>query len=295
MPATQDLQSQTAPGAALADLLGSYSLEVTAHDKKSLEAAPSLLRPGTEVFIAAIPGETDDKIVSAAVQLRRAGMVPVPHIVARNLKSLAHMDELIRRLVGEAGLDRALALGGDRDKPEGDLNCSLQLIESGVFQKHGVKKLAIACYPEGHPRIKDEVLEEARATKLKVTRDAGFDVTLISQFCFDADPIVSLAERMRAQGASEPYRVGVAGPADRGKLVKYALMCGVGASLRALRERHELAKSVMAGETPENLLTEVALAQSANPALGISSVHFFTFGSLEKSARWAEEVRARAA
>ena len=286
---TKDAGDAGAKG-ALKALLGSYSLEVTAHDKKSIEGAPDLLPPGTEVFIAAIPGETDEKIVAAAAQLRRGGLVPVPHIVARNLKSLQHLDGLLAGLVAEAGLDRALALGGDRDKPEGSLDCSLQLIESGLFQKHGIKKIAIACYPEGHPRVADEVLEKARAEKLAAAAKAGLEVMLISQFCFDADPVIALAERMRAQGTNQPYRVGVAGPADRGKLVKYALMCGVGASLRALRERHELAKSVMAGETPEGLLTEVGLAQQANPALGISGVHFFTFGSLEKSARFAQDM-----
>ncbi len=281
--------------AALADLLHDYSAEVTAHDKKSLEAAADVMRPGSEVYIAAIPGETEDKIVAAAVQLRRGGLVPVPHIVARNLKNRSSLDVLLRRLVAEAGLDRALVLGGDRDKPEGEFTSSLQLLETGLFQAHGIGKIGLACYPEGHPRIKDEVLEEARAQKLKAAAAAGLEVTLISQFCFDAEPVVALAERMRAQGVTQPFRVGVAGPADRAKLVKYALMCGVGASLRALRERHELAKSVMAGETPEALLSEVALARRANPALGISSVHFFTFGSLEKSARWAEEKLRQAA
>jgi hypothetical protein len=84
----------------------------------------------------------------------------------------------------------------------------------------------------------------------------------------------------------------VAGPAERGKLIKYALRCGVGASLRALRERSELARNVMAGEAPDDLLGEVALSQTADPSLGISGVHFFTFGDPASSIRWAEEKRA---
>src|SRR5437868_710727 len=114
--------------AALADLLKGYSAEVTARDKKSLEAAPDMMAPGQEVFVAAIPGEALDRVVAAAVQIRKAGLVPVPHIVARNLESRAVLEDLIARLVGEAGLDRALVLGGDRDKPAGEFDCSLQLI-----------------------------------------------------------------------------------------------------------------------------------------------------------------------
>jgi len=33
-------------------------------------------------------------------------------------------------------------------------------------------------------------------------------------------------------------------------------------------------------------LREVADAQAAEPALGVSGIHFFTFGSLAKSAEW---------
>lgn len=272
---------------ALAGLLQNYSAEVIARNRKSLEAAGNLLRPGAEVFIVAIPGESADLLVAAAVQLRRAGLVPVPHIVARNIESRKALDDLLARLVAEAQLDRALVLGGDRDKPAGEFDSSLQLIETGLFQKHGIGKIALACYPEGHPRIADATLEAARAAKLAAAEAAGLDVTLVSQFCFDPKPIIALAERMRGQGVKAPFRVGVAGPAGRATLVKYALMCGVGASMRALKERQDLARNALTGETPEALLSEVALAQARNPALGIAGVHFFTFGSIGKSAQWA--------
>ncbi len=275
----------------LAGLLQTFSAEVTARDKKGIEAAPNVLPSGAEVFIAAIPGELIDRIVAAAAQLRAVGLTPVPHIVARNLESRQVLDDLLGRLVREAGVDRTLMLGGDRDKPEGEYDCSLQLIQTGLLQKHGIGKIFIACYPEGHPRVADEVLEAARAAKLEAARAEGFDVTLVSQFCFDPKPIIELARRMRAQGTTAPFRVGVAGPAERATLVKYALMCGVGASLRALRERQDLAKSVLTGETPEALLSEVALAQSREPELGIAGVHFFTFGALAKSAQWVQSMR----
>ena len=274
---------------AMAAILSGYTAEVTARDRKGLDAAPELMAPGSEVYIAAIPGETVERIVAAAVQLRQNGLTPVPHIVARNLETFAVLDDLLARLVGEAGLDRALVLGGDRDKPVGEFSSSLQLIETGVFQKHGIGRINIACYPEGHPRVADDILEQARADKLKAAAAAGLEVGLISQFCFDPKPIIALAKRMRSLGVTAPYRVGVAGPAERSTLIKYALMCGVGASMRALKERQDLARSVMTGETPAALLAEVGAAQAANPALGICGVHFFTFGALAKSAQWADE------
>ena len=280
-----------APGEALAGLLRDYSTEVTARDRRSIEAAQELLPRGAEVFIAAVPGESSDQMIAAAARLRAAGLVPVPHIVARNFAGLKDVDRLLGRLQDAAGVDRVLALGGDRDEPAGALHCSQQLIESGLFRAHGVTRLFIACYPEGHPRVADQVLEEARAAKLRTLADQGLGVTLISQFCFEAGPIVALARRMRSQGPKVAYRVGVAGPAARTILVKYALMCGIGPSLRALKQRQALARNVLAGETPEALLAEVAAAQLEDPGLNISGVHFFTFGALARSAGWAERMR----
>ncbi|HKT53435.1 MAG TPA: methylenetetrahydrofolate reductase [Caulobacteraceae bacterium] len=272
----------------LSALLRGYSAEVTAHDRKGLEAAVALMRPGAEVSIACVPGESTDRLVAAAKLLRQAGLVPVPHLVARNMESRAAFNRLLERLAGEAGLDRALLLGGDRDKPSGELDSSLQLIETGFLRKHGVGRIGLAIYPEGHPRIADAVLAAALSAKLEAAKNAGLDVWLISQFCFDAKAILALARRLRAQGVRQPFRIGVAGPAKRSTLIKYALTCGVGASMRALKERQDLARNVLAGETPEALLREVAAAQSAEPALGLSGVHLFTFGSLAKSAAWAD-------
>ncbi len=276
---------------ALAGLLGEYSTEVTPRDRQSLEGAAECLPAGAEVFIPAVPGESSERLIAAAALLRDAGLTPVPHITARSLPSLPAADRLIGRLRDEAGLDRALVLGGDRDRPAGELHSSLQLIEAGLFQKHGVSSLFIACYPEAHPQVPHPVLDEARTAKLRVAADTGLQVTLVSQFCFEAAPILALASRMRAMGVTAPYRIGVAGPAERALLVKYALMCGIGPSVRALARRQHLARNLLAVETPESLLAQVALACEADPALGIAGVHFFTFGSTTRTARFAEGLR----
>jgi methylenetetrahydrofolate reductase (NADPH) len=277
--------------AALARLLENYSAELTTRDHKSLDAAKDILRPQTRVFVAAMPRDTADDMIAAAIRLHRAGMVAIPHIVARNIRDRAMLDDMLARLSGEAGVDRAHIVGGDRDDPLGTFDSALQLLQTGLFAKYGITRIALACYPEGHPRIPDAVLEQARADKTREAESQGLSVWLVSQFAFEAAPIVGLARKMRAQGITDPYRVGIAGPASYTTLVKYAMMCGVGTSLRALRERQNLAKTMLTGETPEALLTEIALAREAEPSLGIAGIHFFTFGSLMKTAEWVESVR----
>ena len=107
--------------------------------------------------------------------------------------------------------------------------------------------------------------------------------------------MVAFAQNLRREGIAAPLRIGVAGPADRTRLIKYALRCGVGASLRVLRERSELARNVLAGETPDSLLGAVADAAAARPELAIAGAHFFTFGNPAGSIRWAQNIRDRAA
>lgn len=277
---------------ALADLLRTYSVEITAHDEKALKAVESTLAPGTEVFIANLPDERAEVLVAAALRVRRAGLEPVPHIVARNLKSRDDLDGMLASLVRDAGVSTALILGGDRDRQAGNFENALQIIETGLLEAHGIRRIAIGCYPEGHPRIPDEVLWQALRAKLDAAARVGLETVLVSQFLFDPQPLIEFARALRREGIEAPLRVGVAGPADRTKLIRYALRCGVGASLRVLRERGSLARNVLAGETPDALLGAAAVAQKEEPELGMAGVHFFTFGDPAGSARWAEEARS---
>jgi methylenetetrahydrofolate reductase (NADPH) len=272
----------------LAGLLRNYSAEVTSGDRKSIDAATTMMQPGSEVFIASLPSDTHERQVLAATRLKDAGLTPVPHVVARNIKNLAELDVLLGRFAREAGVDRALILAGDRDQPAGGFSSSLQLLETGMLGKHGIGRVLFSWYPEGHPRIPAADLVAARAAKLALAAQADLDVTLISQFCFESAPIIATAKQIRAEGIRAPLRVGVAGPASRASLLKYAMICGVGASIRALKER-PAARGMLAGDTPEELLVDIAHAQATDPSLGIQGVHFFTFASLEKSARFAEQ------
>jgi methylenetetrahydrofolate reductase (NADPH) len=276
----------------LADLLRNYSAEVTCRDEKSIRAAESLMRPGSEVFIVSLPSDTEDRRIAVAAELRHAGLVPVPHIVARNIGSRADLETLLRRLTHEAGVDRALILGGDRSEPIGEFDSSQQLLETGLFDAFGIRKIKLSWYPEGHPRISTSELAKARAAKLRVAAARGLDVELIGQFCFESAPIIASARQLRAEGIQVPLRVGVAGPASRASLLKYAMICGVGASVRALKERPG-ARSLFNSESPERLLREVAHAQAEEPSLGIHRVHFFTFASVASTAQFVEQHSAQ--
>lgn len=277
-PAERSLRSS-----ALSSLLRSYSVEVTSIDATSIAVAGEMLPAGNEVFIASLPKDTPEKLTAAAVKLRRLGLTPVPHIVARNIADAATLRDLLQGLTEQAGVDRALVLGGDRELPAGGYDHSLQLLETGYFNRFKISKLYLPCYPEGHPRIPQVTLRNGRIAKLAAAQNFGMDVTLVSQFCFTAEPVLEFARAMRSKGVTSTYRVGVTGPASRARLMKFAIMCGVGPSLRALKSREHLASNMLSGATPQDMLEEIAVAQAREPELGISGVHFFTFGSMSKT------------
>jgi methylenetetrahydrofolate reductase (NADPH) len=274
--------------AALKKLLGGFSAEVTTHDGRALAAADALPR-GTEVFIAFVPSDRRERQIEMAAALRAKGLEPVPHVVARNIPTKTALDDYLGGLAS-ARVTRALVLGGDRDAPAGEFDSALRLIESGLLAKHGIKDIFLGVYPEIHPRISEDVLAKARADKIKAAEAAGHGVTLINQVCFDAGAVLRFIRMLRADGVAAPFRVGVAGPAKIPTLIRYAMICGVGPSMRFLTERRDAAADLLRGDTPEEFLTAIAIDRKTQPELGIEGVHFFTFGGLKRAASFAHTL-----
>jgi methylenetetrahydrofolate reductase (NADPH) len=270
-------------------MLRGYSIEVNPSESKIIDAAPGRLDPGTEVFLTWIPGSNPMDTIAPAAKLRRAGLFPVPHIGARHIESAAQFEQLAARLVGEAGVDRALIIAGDRDKPAGPYDSSLAVMQGGLLQKAGISRIKVGGFPEGNPNISDPVLAEALDAKVNFARSTGLQLSIVTQFCFEAAPIVAWLRRIRAAGIDVPVRVGLAGPAGLIALTRYAIRCGVGNSIKVLTEKPSFAK-LLIEKGPEPIIREVASGigpgnGSALP-LGVSGLHFFVFGGFNKTVDW---------
>lgn len=271
-------------------LINDYSVEVTARDEKSINVATRQLKRNAQVYVANLPNDGMDNLVAACTTLGKAGLKPVPHIVARNIASRDQLGITLGRLANEAGVKQALIIGGDRDQAVGPFNSAMEVIETELLQRYGVSKIGIGCHPEGHPRVADSIMWPALVEKVKTATRLGFEPYLVSQFAFDAAPYINLARRLREHDIKIPLSVGIPGPAGVTKLMKYALMCGVGSSIRVLRERNNLARGAFVGKTPEDTLNSLAQAQRDEPELGFGAVHFFTFGALDKTINFVSNV-----
>jgi methylenetetrahydrofolate reductase (NADPH) len=286
--------THTAMASPVTEMLRDYSIEIIPGDLRVVGAAIERLEPGIAVSLTWIPGSNPMNMIAPAARLRRAGLFVMPHVGARHLQSRAQIEQLAERLVGDAGVDRVLIIGGDRTKPAGPFDSSLAVMQTGVFQRVGIVRMAVAGFPEGNPHISAKVLDEALAAKVNFARTNGLHLSIVTQFCFSAEPIVAWLRRLRARGIDVPLRIGLAGPAGLVTLVRYAVRCGVGNSLHVLTENPLFAKALV-DRGPETIIRDIAasIADEDRTPLGIAGLHFYIFGGFSKTLDWIDTARSR--
>src|SRR2546428_6999321 len=105
-----------------------YSTETTVPQARRVERFADIVTAGTRLYIAHIPGTNFQDTIALASRLRREGLEPVPHVVARSIESLCALDDFLARLTGEAGVSQVLVVAGDKARPVGELESSLQIL-----------------------------------------------------------------------------------------------------------------------------------------------------------------------
>ena len=291
-------------GARIVALAARYSLEVSSRSARDLDACLTHLEKGSDVYINFIAGDDLGAKVRCAAALRANGFRPVPHIGARHLRTAAQLDELLARLAGEAGVDRALLIAGDAAAPAGPFESSLAVLASGLLPKHGFRAAGFAGYPEGHPHIAEAALKRALAEKLALAAAQGIEPYIVTQFCFEPTAVASWLAALRRDGIAAPVRIGLAGPANIATLVRFAIRCGVTNSIRALTARADRFLRLVSDSAPDGLIRGIAEAAEmagaeraganttgAETAPGIAGLHFFPFGGVAKTARWANALK----
>jgi methylenetetrahydrofolate reductase (NADPH) len=279
------------PAQRLATLIGTYSIEMTAKDGDALTAAKDLIPPGTSVSITFLAGETAPARVAAAKQAASYGFKPRPHVSARRIASEQELEGFLADLAREAQIDCAFVVAGDLATPAGPYIDALAVIRSGLLTKYGVRNVGISGYPEGHPDFPAEKLWQALRDKHQALTDLGYSYDIITQFGFDAKPVLEWLTQLRDMGITAPVRIGVAGPASVKTLLRFAARCGVGASASVMAKYGVSITKLLNTAGPDALIAE--LAGSLDPARhGEVFPHFYPFGGLAKTARWVSDFAA---
>lgn len=273
--------------------LKGYSIEVMPRTAEKVENFRDLLPSGTRVYIAHIEGTPIEDMVATAKRLADEGYPVMPHFPARIIKDQATLADWIARYQGEAGVEQALLLAGGVSNPHGDYHCSMQLLETGEFDKAGFKRLHVAGHPEGNKDIdpdgSDKNVIDALRWKQKFSETTDAEMALATQFCFDAGPVIAWADRLKSEGIDLPIHIGVAGPAKLQTLIKFAIACGVGPSLKVLQKRAMDVSKLLLPYEPDEFIGQLAAHAAKTPDFNIQKVHFFPLGGIKTNANWAIE------
>ena len=267
-------------------LYSEYSIETTPRLDKKIDSYQAILPKNTSVMIASPNATTFNQIIRSAKRLRNEGMEPVPHIIARRIPDLALLKTLLDQLQTEAEVDHILVIAGDIPSPVGPYHSSMELLNTGVFEKRGIKKIGVSGHPEGSPHVSDKELLNAILWKNEYASQSGNEVYLCTQLVFEALPVISWEQKIRNEGNQLPVKVGVPGIATLQTLLHQATTIGIGQSVRYLTRQAPYLKKLMTHTTPQQLIKDVAIHCAQDSSTLIEGIHFFPFGGMEKTSHW---------
>ena len=252
-----------------------------------------LIPKGTLIYIAHIEGTPIEDMTSTAKKINEQGFKPMPHFPARIIKDKNVLQDWISRYQNEADVKNALLIAGGANKPYGDYDSSIQLIESELFDKANFQNLHIAGHPEGSTDIDPDGttknVDEALSWKNEFSKRTDASMAITTQFSFDSKTVINWANDIKKSGIDIPIHIGVAGPAKLQTLLRYSLECGVGASIKIIQKRALDLTKLLLPYKPTTIISELANYKADNPDFNIDKVHFFPLGGVKQVSDFVKE------
>ena len=280
------------------DLLRTCSIEVMPRTAAKISDFRTLLPTGTRVYVAHIHDTPIDDMVATARRLTDEGFRPMPHFPARIIPDRTTLETWARRYRDEAGVTEALLLGGGVSEPAGDLDSSIAMLETEIFDRLGYQRLHVAGHPEGNKDIDRDggsrLVDAALQWKQAFSERTDAQMAIVTQFAFQSGPVIEWAERLAAAGITLPIHVGVAGPTKLQTLIKFAIACGVGPSLGVLQKRALDLRKLLVPYEPTELMGDLAAYKAKHPLSLIEQIHVFPLGGIQASAEWMARMRHQA-
>jgi methylenetetrahydrofolate reductase (NADPH) len=267
-----------------------WSIEVTPTGATKIESFRDCLDPGTTVNVTFLPGTDPADTIAVCERLHNDGMRPVPHLAARSLRDADQLDELLSAYTARCGVEEVLCIGGGVDSPVGGFDETMQVLQTGLIQKHGIRDIGVAGHPEGSPDISDDEIAEALDAKNALAKAEGLNLYIETQFCFEADIVLEWEKRVRAAGNALPIRIGIPGPATIKTLFRFAQISGIGPSMRFISKQAKNVAKLMTVQSPHLLLTGLAEGMAADKECLIRHFHYYPFGGFARTATYAGAI-----
>jgi len=218
-----------------------------------------------DVYITMLPGNDYRDVANKAIELVKSGFNPVPHFPARSIKNESDLKDYVNRCK-DGGVKQALVIGGSV-QPIGDFHCSLQLLETKLFEGW---KIGIAGHPEGSPDISDSDLEKAMIDK------KPYADYIVTQWALNADSIIKFISKQKL-----PVHVGITGPLKITSLLKFANIVGAKNSINFLKSNMTRAVDLLRPRDPNDIIEKLKGSTQ--------NFHIYTFGGLKETNKWLME------
>lgn len=274
----------------IVDFMAGFSIEIAPQAAGKIAHFGDHVPEGTRIYLPWLPGARLADALPLAARLRSEAMEPVPHIAARRVADRTELDDNLAELRERAQVTDILLIAGDIETPAGPYKDTLDLLEDGLLEKHGIRSIAVAGHPETNPFFTDAMALDALKVKNAYAVDKQADLRIVTQFSFSTDGIVGWERGLRDAGITLPINIGLAGPASMKTLLKFAAMCGVGASMGFVKRNLGVVTKLVRDRAPDDLVIGLAQAVVEDPDMLITAPHFYTFGGLVRSVDWIDAV-----
>ncbi|WP_399895354.1 methylenetetrahydrofolate reductase [Streptomyces sp. BBFR51] len=266
------------PDLPVDELVRNSSIEIV--PLKGAQEKVDAVPVGTTVSVTCSPRFGLARTLDHVAAARRSGHRVVPHLAARMVEDRAALRDFVRG-VTDLGVEELFVIGGDGEKPVGRFSEAAEILEELVEFDHGLSRIGVGCYPEGHPKIADDVLFEAL---LRKQQHADY---MVSQLCFDASALAGWLRSARERGVTLPLRMGVAAPLQIRKLIELSVKIGVGQSLRFLSKQHGMVGNLLLGRAYEPLDLLLAVREEISfTDLSVEGLHLFSFNQVDTTLDW---------
>ena len=272
-------------------LLHGATLEATPNSASKVEDFRHHVAEGTTVYVTFLPGSDFQDTLGVVKRLKAEGMHPVTHLAARSIPAPETLNGMLGALADLNASEEVLIIGGGVDQPVGTFDSSVQMLETGLFQKHGVQKIGVAGHPEGSPDISDAEIKEALLAKIAYGKEHNLKLYIATQFCFEAAPIIQWHDMLRGWGSDLEIHIGLPGPATIKTLLRFAQISGIGNSMRFIKKQAANVTKLLKQQAPDELVADLAEYKAAHPETLISHCHLYPFAGFAKTAAWLDTVQ----
>lgn len=270
------------------ELFRDYSLEITPKTLAKIGNLNLYVPRGKKVFVTFLANSRLEETLHACEVLAQQGYHAVPHLAARHLRDEA---EFLRALdfVKTRG-NEALFLAGGGDVVRGKFKDTFDFMAQSAFAEARLGRYIFAGHPEGNGDIGAQKVAQAEEAKWAWAMQHGVQSALMTQFVFQATPVVAWAKRLAERGLHFPLYIGIPGVASLGSLIKHAQHCGIGVSMGFLLKQRSSMMSLLNLQKPNQLIYQLALARKQGLLPYFSRLHFYPLGGLVETLNWINAI-----